>query len=523
MSHVLLYGPPGAGKSTVGKELAALLELPFVDLDLDVERAAGRSIPDLMAEGEDAFRDVEAAVLRRVLARSPSVVALGGGTLLSDMNRRRADESGQVVCLDVDERILRARLDDDDGVRPLLGERAANLSALLVERREHYDSFAVRVHVAATDGERVPASIARDVLRRIHQLHVHGPGGRPYDVIVRSSALDALGSCMLERHLGGPVAVITDETVAGLYGTRALGSLGRAGFDASLITFPAGEGSKTPGVLSDLWQGMLDAGLDRTSTVVALGGGVTGDVAGFAAATYMRGIDWVVVPTTLLAMVDASIGGKTGVDLPAAKNLAGCFHHPRLVVVDPNTLDTLPQRELNGGMAEVVKHSVIGDPGLLAMVEQGWPAVREQREDVVGRALGVKIAVVEDDPQEQGRRAALNLGHTIGHAVEVASGYRLRHGEAVAIGLVAEATLAESLGLAGTGVARRIGAALENLGLPVAIPEQLSPEAIAQAMTADKKRAGGTIRFTLPVAIGDVRTGIEVADLASALAAATPV
>jgi 3-dehydroquinate synthase len=521
VSHVLVYGPPGVGKSTVGKELAAQLELPFVDLDRDIEQAAGRPIPDLMAEGEGAFRDVEAAVLQRVLARSPSVVALGGGTLLSEVNRRRAEDSGQVVCLDADEGTLRARLDSDDVPRPLVGARARHLSALLAERRDHYDSFAVRVRVAATEDERAPASIARDVLRRIHRLHVHAPDGRAYDVVVRSGALDALGAMMRERQLGGPVVLIADETVAGLYAARSLESLRRAGFDASLITFPAGEGSKTLATLSVLWQGMLDSGLDRASTVVALGGGVTGDLAGFAAATFMRGIDWVAVPTTLLAMVDASIGGKTGVDLPSAKNLAGCFHHPRLVVADPDTLDTLPQRELNGGMAEVVKHSVIGDPGLLAVVERGWPTVRAQLEDVVGRALAVKIAVVEEDPQERGQRAVLNLGHTIGHAVEVASGYELRHGEAVAIGLVAEATLAESLDLAAPGVARRIGAALASLGLPTAVPGTVPPEAIARAMATDKKRTDGAIRFALPVAIGEVRIGIEVGDPATAMAAAT--
>ncbi len=522
MSHIFLYGPPGSGKSTLGRELAALLELPFLDLDTDIVTASGRSIPDLMAEGELVFRDAETAALLRVVARPPSVVALGGGTLLRDANRRCAEEHGPVVCLDADYATLTARLSYDETPRPLLAERpAARLADLLAERDEHYRSFPIRVRLSDKINRAVGQSsktAAYEIMRRLNRLHVHGPHGEVYDVVLRSHGLEMLGEMLRERGLGGPVAVIADENVARLYAEQTIESLQRARYETHLMTFPAGEGSKTVGTVHTLWQAMLGASLARASCVVALGGGVTSDVAGFAASTYMRGIDWVVVPTTLLAMVDASIGGKTGVDLPDGKNLAGSFHHPRMILVDPRVLETLEHDEVRAGMAEVVKHGIIGDPDLFSIVERGCEPLQEQLVDVIGRALAVKIQIVEQDPFERGIRASLNLGHTVGHALEVASGYTLRHGEAVAIGLVAEAVLAESLGIATPGVARQILLALRNLGLPVAVPDRVLHDTIACAMSSDKKKAGGTVRFALPVAIGDVKTGVEVRDVSGALA-----
>jgi shikimate kinase/3-dehydroquinate synthase len=522
MSHIFLYGPPGSGKSTVGREVAALLELPFFDLDVDIARAAGRSIPDLMADGEAPFREVESAALRQAVEQSPSVVALGGGTLLREVNRHCAEEHGQVVCLDADDATLIAQLSQDDTPRPLLGDRSlAQLADLLAQRREHYRSFPMRVHLSGElqhGARRSAAAVAREIVRRLNRLHVHAPDCGVYDVIVRPNGLDSLGSMMRERDLFGPVAVVADDTVARLYAEAAVGSLQHAGYETHLSTFPAGERSKTIATVAALWQAMLEAGLGRTSCVVALGGGVTGDLAGFAASTFMRGVAWVGVPTTLLAMVDSSIGGKTGVDLPEGKNVAGSFHNPRLVLVDPQVLETLSHRDLCAGMAEVVKHGVIGDPELFSIVERGWEPSRRHLVDVIGRALAVKIEIVERDPFERGVRASLNLGHTIGHAVEVASGFTLRHGEAVAIGLVAEAVLAEALDVAKPDVARQILLALEELGLPVAIPDHIPHEAIVRAMSVDKKKSAGVVRFTLPVAIGDVRTGIEVRDLRAALA-----
>jgi len=240
---------------------------------------------------------------------------------------------------------------------------------------------------------------------------------------------------------------------------------------------------------------------------------VTGDLAGFAAATFMRGIAWVGVPTTLLAMVDSSLGGKTGCDLPEGKNLIGAFHSPRLVLSDPNTLSTLPEDELRSGLGEVVKHGIIADPTLFDLCSQGFESVKVNLPEIVRRAMAVKIKLIEADPFEGGVRAKLNFGHTVGHALETVSGYRLRHGEAVAIGMVAEARLAERLGIAGQGLSATIAVTLMELGLPIKAPPDLSQEDIIHTMRYDKKMNSGIIRFALPVKVGEVRAGVEVENL----------
>jgi 3-dehydroquinate synthase len=283
-----------------------------------------------------------------------------------------------------------------------------------------------------------------------------------------------------------------------------------------MITVPAGEAYKTLETVQRLWHGFLEHGLDRKSTVIALGGGVVGDLAGFAASTYMRGIHWMVLPTSLLSMVDASLGGKTGFDLPEGKNLIGSFYPPKLVLADPQLLKTLPEAELISGMAEVVKHGIIADPELFALCTCGLDSVREELEQVVKRAMAVKIRVIEEDPYEKGFRAALNLGHTVGHAVELVSQFNLRHGEAIAIGMVTEAKLAEKLNLASKGLSDRISHVLTTLGLPVEIPANLPREEILRAMRVDKKKNAASIRFALPVEIGKVEL-VNVTDLESVL------
>jgi 3-dehydroquinate synthase len=278
------------------------------------------------------------------------------------------------------------------------------------------------------------------------------------------------------------------------------------------LTLPAGEAYKTLDIVNQLWHGFLEAGLDRKGTVIALGGGVIGDVTGFAASTFMRGVSWVAVPTTLLAMVDASLGGKTGFDLPDGKNLIGSFHPPKLVLADPQVLKTLPEAEFISGLAEVVKHGIISDPDLFNLCSRGLDWVQEHPEEIVRRTLAVKIKIIEEDPYEKGSRAALNLGHTVGHAVELVSGFRLRHGEAVAIGMVAEAKLAERLTVAGKGLSEAVAETLRALKLPTQIPEDLPREEIIRAMSVDKKKSSGVVRFALPAEIGKVEL-VDVKDL----------
>ena len=338
--------------------------------------------------------------------------------------------------------------------------------------------------------------------------------GAGYDALVQPCGLDSLGEMLGTRGLRNPV-VVTDENVAVFHADRALESLQRSNYEPHLKILPAGESTKTQDSISGLWRFFLEAGLDRKSTVVALGGGVIGDLAGFAAATFMRGLDWVVVPTTLLSIVDSSLGGKTGFDRPEGKNLIGSFHPPRLVLADPKLLETLPEAELRSGLAEVLKHGIVADPHLFDLTAHGLESVKSNLLEIIRRAMAVKVKIIEDDPIEKGLRAVLNVGHTVGHAVESVSGYRLRHGEAVAIGMVSEARLAETLGLAAKGLSVRIAEALSALGLPTEIPEDLSRQELIRALRFDKKKAGGISRFALPIEIGRVRVNVEVKDLES--------
>jgi shikimate kinase / 3-dehydroquinate synthase len=432
------------------------------------------------------------------------VIALGGGALLRDENRRLAEANGSVLLLMAELPTLLERMRNDSGKRPLLaGDLQSKLTRLLETRKDHYNSFPLKIHVENKTPEQ-NAEQAQMVLGR-HHLSAMGE----YDVIV--GPMESLANFTMQNPI-----VVTDEHLASLHGERLLAILRNAGSAPKLITVPAGEAYKNLETIQKLWQAFLDQGLDRRSTVIALGGGVIGDMAGFAAATYMRGVNWIGVPTTLLSMVDASLGGKTGFDLPEGKNLIGAFYPPKLVLADPQLLKTLPEAEFISGMAEVVKHGIISDTELFDLCAQGLDCIKADLEQVVKRAMAVKIRVIEEDPYEKGFRAALNLGHTVGHAVELVSRFELRHGEAIAIGMVAEAKFAERSGVAKTGLSDEIAAVLAALGLPVQIPTEMPSEGILRAMRVDKKKNAASIRFALPVEIGKVEL-VDVTDLESVL------
>ncbi len=336
--------------------------------------------------------------------------------------------------------------------------------------------------------------------REVLTVH-HGPD-RSYPVVIRTGCLTEVGAWLRRLGIGGRIALVSDETVARLYAEPVLEALEAAGFRASLIALPPGEGTKQIPFLLQLYEAFLDAGLDRSSAVVALGGGVVGDLAGTAAATYMRGIPWIALPTTLLAMVDAAIGGKVAVDLPRGKNLVGAFHPPRAVLADPRVLETLPPEERAAGMAEGIKAALIGDPELWALLAE--PPAGPLPPDWIRRAAAVKVRIVSEDPLERGRRILLNLGHTTAHALERLSGYRLRHGEAVAVGLTAAVQLASALGLLEDP---SLGAALEARLTAWGLPTRYAgppPEAILAAAAHDKKGRGGRLRWVLPRRVGVV-------------------
>jgi 3-dehydroquinate synthase len=327
-----------------------------------------------------------------------------------------------------------------------------------------------------------------------------------YDILIAPGLLRQLGKILSQYCQAAAYAVISDSQVGKLHGEDLVKQLSAAGYRAELLTFPAGESNKTRDTWASLSDRMLAAHFGRDCAVIALGGGVVNDVAGFVAATYLRGVPLVQVPTSLLAMIDSSIGGKTGVDVPAGKNLLGAFHQPRAVIADPELLGSLSSVQLATGLAEAVKHGVIADADYFAFLEREYAAIFAKHapalEHVVRRSVEIKASVVAADEREQGKRAILNFGHTVGHAVEATSKYEVLHGEAVAIGMVYEGRLAESLGIAAAGTAQRISAALDRLHLPTARPDASQVDDLIEAMRADKKVRGGEIRFALPCAIG---------------------
>ena len=327
-----------------------------------------------------------------------------------------------------------------------------------------------------------------------------------YDILIGAGLVRQVDKILGEYCPAAAYAVISDSTVGTLYGESIAEQVSGAGCQVELFTFPAGESNKTRDTWASLSDRMLAAHFGRDSAVIALGGGVVNDIGGFVAATYLRGVPLVQIPTSLLAMIDSSIGGKTGVDVPAGKNLLGAFHQPRVVVVDPELLASLASVQLAAGLAEAVKHGVIADAEYFAFLEREYAAIFAKHapalEHLVRRSVEIKAAVVSQDERENGKRAILNFGHTVGHAIEATSEYAVLHGEAVAIGMVYEGRLAESLGIATAGTTQRIKTALERLNLPVERPGASQVDALVDAMRADKKVRGGEIRLALPRAIG---------------------
>jgi 3-dehydroquinate synthase len=335
-----------------------------------------------------------------------------------------------------------------------------------------------------------------------------------YDAHVGSGLLERAGEIIRTVASAHRYAIISDENVAPLYAPRLRASLG--GVESELYTIPSGESHKTREQWAHLTDALLAAGFGRDTTILALGGGVIGDLAGFVAATYMRGIPFVQLPTTLLAMIDASIGGKTGVDTPVGKNLVGAFHQPRAVIADASVLASLPANHLRSGIAEAVKHGAIADAHYYETVDGMLPSILERRgnelQELIARSIEIKASIVRQDEREGGIRRNLNFGHTLGHAIESESGYSLLHGEAIAIGMVLEATLGESLGVTARGTATRLRDTLQKAGLPVASPKSLDANRILAATRSDKKAREGVVEYALIAEIGRAVAGVRAPD-----------
>lgn len=509
----------GTGKTTNGRRLAERLQLHFVDTDQVVEDLAGKSIPEIFEQdGEPAFRALETQALRVVLEGPRAVVATGGGIMGREENVRLMRSGGPIVCLQASpETILRRTAGRSD--RPLLRvpDPLATIRRLAREREEHYARADYRVRTDGGDREQILEEITRllagdERATLLLRRHVRVPvtaGDQSYLIHIAPGAFAKLGQLCPPPREGVRCAVVTAESVGRIYGVGVSQSLSAAGWAPTVLTVPDGEGSKTLAMASQLYDGLVAAGVDGAGCVFALGGGVVGDLAGFVAATYRRGIRFAQLPTTLLAQVDAAVGGKVAVDHPAGKNLIGAFYQPAAVVIDTETLRTLPERELRSGLAEVIKHAAIADAELFEYLERELetfvaldPVVVRY---VLARNCQIKAEVVAQDPLDRGVRACLNVGHTIGHAVERAAGeWALRHGEAVAVGMVAEARLAVSLGICPPGTEDRLICLLERANLPT-VARGIDLNSAEAALLQDKKILAGGLRLPLLSAIGSVR------------------
>lgn len=507
--NIILTGFMATGKTSVGRNLAERLNRPFVDMDDELVAHFGKPIREVFAQdGEAVFRTAEAALCAQLAARSGLIISTGGGALVNPKNRDVFAQTGVIICLRATpEEILRRVA--DTGERPLLNtakaEQESRVRTLLRERRAAYGAI---VHQVDTTGlstaqvvERVLETLAGEAeLPNMTRIPVQAPENS-YHICIGEGLLAKAGLLLRNRGLRqGPAAIVTNPMVAPHHAETLAASLRDAGYTPTVCTVPEGEQHKTLASIASLYDQFLAAGLDRKSPVISLGGGVIGDMAGFAAASYLRGVPFIQIPTSLLSMVDASVGGKTGVDLPQGKNLVGAFKHPQLVIIDTGVMETLAAAEFRSGLAEVIKHGIIGAPELFRQFEEEGPT---NLVHLVSDAVRVKVAIVEEDPYEEGRRALLNLGHTFGHAIELVSNFTVRHGEGVALGMVAATEMAAALEYCDPALAGRVRQVLDRVGLPVQLAGY-EAQAIMAAMGHDKKRVGKTIRFIVPQGLGDV-------------------
>jgi len=522
---IVLVGLMGAGKTSIGRRMAARLGIPFRDADAEIELAAGCSIPELFRRyGERDFRDGERRVIRRLLSGGPLILATGGGAFMDPHTRAAVRDGAVSVWLRCRLATLLRRVAARSH-RPLLhaGDPAEILGRLMEQRHPIYAEADITVDCGDEPLEYTMSKVlqALEDWRQPRRLPV-ALSAAPYEVVIGDGLLARAGALLAPVMPQRRAVVVTDENVAALHLPALLDGLAQTGIATQQIVVPPGEASKSMASYGRVVDGLLDAGVERRTTVIALGGGVIGDLAGFAAATTMRGLPFVQVPTTLLAQVDSSVGGKTGINTAQGKNLVGAFHQPRLVLADTGTLGTLNGRELRAGYAEVVKAGLIGDARFFEWCEEHGQALahgdRDIQAEAILRACAFKAAVVGDDEREErpaDGRALLNLGHTFGHALEAEVGYggALLHGEAVAIGLGLAFRLSVQLGLCAPGDAARVEAHLAAVGLPNEIGmlnRRFSAGRLVAHMRRDKKMRDGALHFVLARGIGRAFTSSDV-------------
>ncbi len=538
--NIAFIGFSATGKTTAAARLAERMRWNLIDTDIAIEKKLGKSIPELFQqEGEQKFRDMEHIELRDACLQNNTVIATGGGAILSEKNRKLLKNNCVVICLEADVETIYKRLLRDTTyssnpvVRPLLAVEnpKAKISELKAVRQRHYAiaDWTVHTDVLTTD-EVIQESIRgyKLILRRNENDVVAGKdnlacmvnaSSRVYPVYAGWGILDGLGEKMKYLGMTGAAFLISDKKVFSYYGKRCRESLEKAGYTVYQHVVRPGEASKSVGSALRIIDDLISNRVDRSGVIVALGGGMIGDLGGFVAATYLRGLPLVQVPTSLLAMVDASLGGKVAVNHARGKNLIGSFYQPWLVIADTSTLQTLPPRELTSGWSEVIKYGLILDATFAHFLEANSEKLKKLDSDLVtvaiARCMSMKAYVVEEDEKETGRRIILNYGHTLAHGLEAATGYRtFLHGEAVAIGMAAAAIISHRMGILSQNAVRRQQKLLEAYDLPLKCSD-IKLSSVLSAMQLDKKIKNKTIRWVLLEDIGKavVRDDVLINDI----------
>lgn len=510
--NIVLVGLSGSGKTSVAPLIAQSLGWRCIDTDCEVEVKAQQPISAIFAtQGETAFRALEAQALQAALDQGPIVIATGGGIVESASNRELLQSKAFVVWLHASTARLVERIEAMTD-RPLLSKSPdETLRSMTLRRTPLYADLAD--YIVTTEGL-TPQAIADDIVRAYNVRQQGGSAagvqvvtaGGSYAVQAGPGLLETLPNQLQRLNLTGRIWLISDTNVMQLHGAHVQHLLRENGYSVEAYSIPTGEQYKTLDTVRGAYDWLLESGVERRDVVLALGGGVVGDLAGFVAATVLRGIAVIQLPTTVLAMVDSALGGKTGVDHVVGKNLIGAFHQPRLVLADTALLATLPAEERAAGWAEAIKHGVIGDAALFADLQQSAARVLALEEPITGellqRAAAYKARIVSGDEREQGARMLLNYGHTIGHAVEAESNYTLRHGECVAIGMMAAGGIAARLGLFSAAALAEQQAVLELFGLPTRLPANIDIEQVLTRIGSDKKVRAKRIHWVLPTKIG---------------------
>jgi shikimate kinase/3-dehydroquinate synthase len=550
ITNLIITGFSGTGKSLVAIEVALRLNWDFLDTDDEIVKQAGKPIAEIFRQdGEARFRELEREMIRKACQQKHTVISIGGGAIVDPQNYELLAKTGLIVCLEakpetIYERLFReAARSPETEVRPLLAvdnplERIRQLKA---SRQSHYAKADWTIH---TDGLNVN-EVAEEVIRASRLLRRYAPHNdrervqsgidkdiaclvetttQSYPVFVGYGLLDKLGEKMKQGALSGTATIISDENVFSLYGSKIEGIIKNAGFAVNSFVVLPGEETKSMDHAIKIYDFLVEHRAERDDIIIALGGGVVGDLAGFVAATFLRGMPWIQVPTSLVAMVDASIGGKVGINHPEGKNLIGAFYQPNLVLADPQTLTTLPQRELTSGWAEVIKHGLILDEEFVQFLESNVDKLTKLEPELLTRAVArsatIKAQVVsQDEKEKEGKRTILNYGHTIAHGLEAATQYkRFLHGEAVAIGMVGAAKLSQHLCLLSSDAVERQQSLLQKFRLPTDFTG-LDLTGITKAMEVDKKVKEKAIRWVLLQDIGEavIRNDVPQQDMLAVL------